>query len=292
MEVIRHATAAAMLAEAGEFLVAHEAEHNLQLGILLTIRDHPDAIPEPPYRATVRDATGIVLAAVRTPPRGVLLSEPGAEGDRLVAGGAALVRDLVAIDPAMYSAMGPAATLDAFVAPWCTAAGRVATTQMRERVYRLSRSIPPAGVPGRARLADEGDVTMLRAWLLAFQDEALPPGSPEPAPDELIRRWVRRDDRFAYLWEVDGRAVSLAVAGSRTPNGRRIGPVYTPPVDRGHGYASAVTAAASVDQLARGSRFCFLFTDLANPTSNAIYQRIGYEAVSDVAQVRFDPAGV
>jgi predicted GNAT family acetyltransferase len=152
--------------------------------------------------------------------------------------------------------------------------------------------IPPASVPGGWRLAGEGDGPMLRDWVLAFEAEALPAGSPQPAPDEMIGRWVRREDRFAYLWEADGRAVSVAVANSTTPNGRRIGPVYTPPGHRGHGYASAVTAAASADQLARGARFCFLFTDRMNPTSNAIYQRIGYEPVSDVDQVRFDPPPV
>ena len=93
----------------------------------------------------------------------------------------------------------------------------------------------------------------------------------------------------SHLWEADGRPVSLVVAGSRTPNGRRIGPVYTPPAQRGRGYAGALTAAASQDQLDRGAAFCFLFTDLANPTSNAIYRRIGYEPVTDVDQYRFGP---
>ena len=124
---------------------------------------------------------------------------------------------------------------------------------------------------------------------MAFYEEALPPGSARGETGELIERWVRRDDRFAYLWETDGRVVSLAVAGARTPNGRRIGPVYTPPGDRGRGYAGALTAAASQDQLDQGARFCVLLTDLANPTSNSIYRRIGYEPVSDVDLYRFEP---
>ena len=94
---------------------------------------------------------------------------------------------------------------------------------------------------------------------------------------------------MAYLWEVDGQAVSLVVAGSPTPNGIRIGPVYTPPVARRHGYASALTAAVSQEQIDRGNRYCFLYTDLANPTSNQIYQAIGYEPVTDVAQYSFAP---
>jgi predicted GNAT family acetyltransferase len=81
--------------------------------------------------------------------------------------------------------------------------------------------------------------------------------------------------------------VSLAGYGSPTPNGMRVGPVYTPPELRGRGYASAVTAAASHRAFASGKRFCFLFTNLANPTSNSIYQQIGYRPVLDVNVWRF-----
>ena len=81
--------------------------------------------------------------------------------------------------------------------------------------------------------------------------------------------------------------VSLAGFGSRTPNGIRVGPVYTPPERRGNGYASALVGRMTAALLEAGHRFCFLFTDLANPTSNGIYQRIGYEAVTDVDQYAF-----
>jgi len=75
-----------------------------------------------------------------------------------------------------------------------------------------------------------------------------------------------------------------------TPEGSRVGPVYTPSPLRGRGYASALVAAASQAQLGAGRRFCFLFTDLANPTSNEIYQAIGYEPVCDVDEYRFTAA--
>ena len=76
--------------------------------------------------------------------------------------------------------------------------------------------------------------------------------------------------------------------GGPTPNGIRIGPVYTPPEFRGRGYASACVAAASQLQLDAGRRFCFLFADLSNPTSNHIYQEIGYEPVGDVDRYVFE----
>jgi hypothetical protein len=82
--------------------------------------------------------------------------------------------------------------------------------------------------------------------------------------------------------------VSLAGWGGRTPNGVRIGPVYTPPEHRRRGYGSAVTAAVTAEQLAAGRTFCFLYTDLANPTSNKIYTEIGYELVCDAIDYAFE----
>jgi predicted GNAT family acetyltransferase len=73
----------------------------------------------------------------------------------------------------------------------------------------------------------------------------------------------------------------------KTPSGIRIGAVYTPPELRGRGYASALVAALSARLLAGGRRFCFLYTDLANPTANRIYARIGYERVCDAAEIAF-----
>jgi RimJ/RimL family protein N-acetyltransferase len=289
MEAARFETAAGLLAVAGDFLVAREAEHNLSLGILATLLDQPGTYTEPPYLATVSDAGRIVLVAVRTPPFGPVLSEPGCPPGDIDAAVGALIRDLHAASPVLPTVLGPPSTVEPFVRIWSTRTGQPARLEMAERIYRLSRVIPARPTVGSWRLADERDQALLREWLDAFHDEALPPGSPR-WNDAMIDRWVRRDDRFAYLWAAEGRIVSLVVAGSRTPNGRRIGPVYTPPAERGHGYAGALTAAASQDQLDRGARFCFLFTDLANPTSNAIYQRVGYEPVADVDQYRFDPA--
>jgi uncharacterized protein len=102
-------------------------------------------------------------------------------------------------------------------------------------------------------------------------------------------RWLARRGRSLHLWE-DGDVVSLAGTGGRTPNGIRIGPVYTPPDARRRGYASALVAAVSQAELDAGRRFCFLFTDLHNPTSNHIYQAIGYTPVRDVEAYAFGPA--
>jgi GNAT superfamily N-acetyltransferase len=185
--------------------------------------------------------------------------------------------------------MGPKPVVTSFVAGWKAATGRRATRALAERIFRLARVIPPPATAGSWRLARDGDESLLAAWVAAFQAEALPPDDPSLDVGAMVERWVRGVGRTAYLWEVDGRVVSLVAAGSPTPSGVRIGPVYTPPEERRHGYATALTAAASQHQLDRGRRFCFLFTDLANPTSNRIYRSIGYEPVTDVDEYRFSP---
>jgi uncharacterized protein len=158
---------------------------------------------------------------------------------------------------------------------------------MAERIFRADRVRAPRGVPGSMRRATPDDRSLLVEWLAAFQDEAMGGGRRFRPPEDAVEDYLTRGDNGGlYLWEDNG-PVSLAGCGSPTPNGVRIGPVYTPHERRGRGYASALTADLTSLLLASGRRFCFLFTDLANPTSNRIYQRIGYEPVADVDEYRF-----
>jgi hypothetical protein len=85
-----------------------------------------------------------------------------------------------------------------------------------------------------------------------------------------------------FVWD-DGRPVSMAAWAGRTGRGVRVNFVYTPPEYRRRGFASACVADLTQHLLAEGHAFCCLFTDLANPTSNSIYQKIGYRPVCDVS---------
>ena len=102
--------------------------------------------------------------------------------------------------------------------------------------------------------------------------------------EEGVRRTI--DEGNVHLW-VDAGPVSLAARGRRLPHGSSVGPVYTPPDKRGRGYASACVAALSQAILDGGADYCTLFTDLANPTSNRIYQRLGYQPLCDFTEYRF-----
>ena len=269
---------------ASAFLAEREAEHNLLLGICTAIRTTPEVFADdPPRFATVHDASGrIALASLRTPPFNQVLSEATdlEAVDALV--------DALATEP-LPGVLGPRQAAARFVERWADVSGRAARLAVAERIFRLDRVVPPARpATGGWRLAEPRDRQLIADWLLAFGAEAMPGESPPPDPLAVADRWISGRNRQVYLWEDEGRVVSLVGAGGRTPNGIRIGPVYTPPEDRARGYATSLTAAVSQDQLDRGRRFCFLFTDLANPTSNRIYQEIGYRPVADVDQYRFE----
>jgi predicted GNAT family acetyltransferase len=231
----------------------------------------------------VTDAGGRVVAAtLRTPPYNQVLSsvDDPAAVDQLV--------DALRDDP-LPGVLGPTEAAARFAVRWTEATGQAAHVQMAERIFRLERVIAPLRpASGSWRMAQPRDHDLLARWLVEFATEATPDAAPLPDATAAADRWIARRGRVAYLWEDGGEVVSWVGAGGETPHGIRIGPVYTPPPMRARGYASSLTAAASADQLEHGRRFCFLFTDLANPTSNKIYRAIGYEPVCDVDQYRFD----
>jgi hypothetical protein len=281
--VRHHASVDEFVAAAGSFLEAREAENNLLFGIASAIRATPEVFAdEPPRFATVTDDGGrVVGATLWTPPHNQVLSwiDDLAAVDALV--------DALRDEP-LPGVLGPVDAAARFAAGWTDATGRAARIEVAERIFRLERLVPPnRPAAGSWRIAEGRDRDLIARWLVEFMAEALPEAPPPPDPVAAADRWVERRGRVAYLWEAAGQVVSFVGAGGETPNGVRIGPVYTPAGNRRRGYASSLTAAASADQLAQERQFCFLFTDLANPTSNKIYQAIGYEPVCDVDQYRF-----
>jgi predicted GNAT family acetyltransferase len=224
----------------------------------------------------------VVAASLRTPPHNQVLSQVDDPSAVEV-----LVEALR--DEPLPGVLGPAGVAGAFAARLSERTGRHATLAVAERIFRVERVRQPARpASGGWRLAEPRDRETVAAWLQDFLAEALPGQPPAGEPLEVADRWIARRHRMLYLWEDHGAVVCLVGAGGQTPHGIRIGPVYTPPSERGRGYATSLTAAATADQLARGRRFCFLFTDLANPTSNRIYQSIGYEPVCDMDMYRFE----
>jgi len=264
-----------------DFLVAREAEHNLLFGITAGVRAGEYAAA--PYFAVVRDGERVVAAALRTPPFNLILSEID-DADAVPL----LVAEAAELWPDLPGVLGPKAHASRFALLWAERTGGAVMLHTAERAFRLGMVRSPRPIAGRVRLAELPDRSRITDWLVAFGAEALRQtqdvGRMEAYADRLI---ARLGGRSMYLWD-DGGPVSMALASAVTPHGSRVGAVYTPPELRRRGYASALVAAASQAQLDAGRRFCFLFTDLANPTSNRIYQAIGYEPVCDVDEYRFE----
>ena len=281
VEVRRHADAHAFLAHAGGFLAAREAEHNLILGISSRLRHEPRLYGEDPYLAVVEDGGRVVTAALRTPPHNLVLAELDDDGAV-----APLLEDVRSAFESLPGVLGPAEFAARFAAGWEVVSGARGRRAMAERIFRAHEVDVPEGVSGRMRPYEDADRQLAIRWAEAFVAEAMPV-APFESGEQFVERRQADPDAGLVLWE-DGPPVSLAGFGGATPNGIRVGPVYTPPELRRRGYASALTAALTRTLLEGGRRFCFLFTDLANPTSNSIYQRIGYEPVSDVDQWAFD----
>jgi GNAT superfamily N-acetyltransferase len=174
---------------------------------------------------------------------------------------------------------------EAFAQAWQHANGGGVRVHVNQRLYRLAElSWPDPAPDGAERTADDSDVPLLTEWFRAFAFEVRHMGR---AADQAADVRARVSYGGITIWEAGGQAVAIAGATRQVAGMARIGPVYTPPGSRGRGYGSAATAAASRRLLAAGAEDVLLYTDLANPVSNSIYQRIGYRAVEDRISLEF-----
>ncbi|MEU3840772.1 GNAT family N-acetyltransferase [Streptomyces sp. NPDC028635] len=274
------------LARVGAFLHSRPAAHTLPLSVTDALRHrglHAFGDGDPVFGALER-AGAVEAVFVRTPPwplHVTALPEPDADA-------AALAAHLAAegLDPSGVTA--DRATAAAFAAAWERRTGAAARVDKQQRLYRLAELAVPEPAPaGGPRVAAAGDRALLARWFTEF-GEAVGESAPADAG-----AWA--DARLAYggvtLWETpDGTPVAMAGVTRLIAGQVRVAPVYTPADLRGRGYAGAVTAEVSRSALAAGAGEVLLFTDLANPTSNALYQRIGYRPVADFTVWEFDTA--
>jgi RimJ/RimL family protein N-acetyltransferase len=265
----------AFLAAADDHLRADPVQHTVALTVLETLRQAgPNAFGDsPPVFGWHESASGGTDGAFfQTPPFPVLISSlPAGSADWLL-------DDLAASRPAPIGVNVTSADEPSVLAAWAALTGGTAVSRLRSRLHKLWVLTPPEPMPpGAARVADDGDRDLLVDWCTAFARETTA-GAPGRA-----ERMV--DDRLSHhgftLWESGGEPVSLAGLQREVAGVARVTDVYTPPAHRRRGYGGAVTAAVSRSALAAGASAVVLFTDLANPTSNALYQRLGYRAIGD-----------
>ncbi|MER7836317.1 GNAT family N-acetyltransferase [Streptomyces sp. NPDC096040] len=266
------------LARAHDFLHSRPDLHTVHLTVTQQLRSRGPSTygDQPPFLGFLTRGDGSVGAALlHTPPHALRTT-------RLTAGETeALAARLLTLGHPVPGFAAERATAEAFVAAWERLTGTPGKLRDLERLYRLGELTAPSPAPeGRARVAGPSDRDLLIRWYGGFVADAGVPGG-QDAGD-----WA--DFRLSYggitLWETpDGTPVSMAGVTPTVAGQARIAPVYTPRELRGRGYAGAVTAEVSRAALARGVGEVLLVTDLANPTSNALYQRLGYRQVADWA---------
>lgn len=276
MDLVTWCRANSFLDRASPALLRAESENNLPLGVAAQVAaaaDGPRA-----FFATVERGSDVIGTLVWTPPHRMLLSLLGELDASRVAEGLA-ARGLA---PAGVHARTDVAT--AFASTFSARTGRAARVDHAERLYEATDVASPAGVPGGLRCANENDQSVLGAWVRSFLVEA---GLGEVSPDRgraMAAQRIARGELF--VWE-DRVLVAMAALTRPTPSGVAVNFVFTPPEQRGRGYAKACVAALTHRELARGRRAVCLNADLANPISNQVYRRIGFQAVVDLLAIDF-----
>jgi RimJ/RimL family protein N-acetyltransferase len=224
------------------------------------------------------DGDRITGAVSCTPPYGLLLAVApnGSEGP--------LVKALRERGVSLPSVNSDADAAARFAEARVAGSNLAASVSMRNRFYSLASLVPLSPEPtGEPRRAEPTDLDLIMRWWDAFVVEAH--AGPVAITREIFDRRIA--DGLLWLWNVNGTPVSFAGRNQTVAGVARVGPVYTPAEHRRRGYGAAATVACTQDALDRGAERVVLFTDLANPTSNAIYQQIGYRPVSDRVIIEF-----
>lgn len=265
------------MAQAGEWL-AREPVRNNVVATLLHAR-HSGKVPVEADLTLIRvlDRAGeVVGVAIRTPPRPMLLGELAP--DAVVP----LAEQVATAMPEVRGFFGPMPATRALAESVAARIGGRARKSHGSGRYVLQQVKPPVGVAGSARLAQPQDRDLLVRWSIAFFGEVGDPFDPS-----LVD--LRLNAGLMWVWQVGGELVSVAALTEAVAGVERVNHVYTPDGSRRNGYAGALVAELATQVLRRG-HMPMLYADLANPTSNRVYQAIGFEKLDECATWEIEAA--
>lgn len=280
MDVQQHRDPRTFQALAEPFYATDTLRHTVALTVMARFLGMNRA--QQPVMATLHDDDNSLMGvALRTPPWPVIVSGLPTAPDLLET----FLTRWLEFDPELPGVSGPIEHAEAVAGVWTRRTGGTTNVTLASRLFQLGDLTPPS-TPGQAREATRDDLDLLVKWREDFEIEAhgyaRDPGDGAAA----IGRMFDIGDSV-ILWEDRGNPVAWAIASAPIGGMSRVGPVYTPPEHREHGYGSAVTAAVSQHVRDAGARDVILFTDITNPTSNSIYQKIGYRPVYDSTELEF-----
>jgi predicted GNAT family acetyltransferase len=274
MKVQYYKNVAKFLSSVGKYLYEDEALHEGILGMANAIKRRPQLFPkETLWFCSIGTGNEINAAAMSAREPAIIVEYFSGNikdiTDELVKTVAGAFKNIQAV-------RGGKTLVDAFIAKWCRSQNVKIKFKMEQKLYRLDKVNDVPLSPGRMRVATMAEKELVLDWFHHFHMDV---GGEEREGWEatvlpaLEAGWV-------FFWE-DGKPVSMATKTMPTDNGMSVGGVYTPPELRGKGYATSCVAELSRNILQSGKKFCRLTTDLANPTSNSIYIKIGYKPIGD-----------
>lgn len=270
-----------------DILMRHEAQNKLLLGNLIMGNKGQDKAswrnPKKWLMATVRDEKNILLTALMTPPYNLTLY--ATDNDINDEGIKCLVEGLKNYN--IPGVITEKILAEKFAKEYAKQKNVGYETLMNQRTFQLTEVNSEIKRIGTLRLLNEKDLSFFPFWLEAFHASETYGKKEMPMPEnnQLYNYYIGQ--KSIYILEVGGLPVSMAALVRELDSAIGVSMVYTPPYLQNKGYASSCVAQISELALTRGFKKCVLNTDLLNPTSNSIYQKVGYEPVCDVLLLNF-----
>lgn len=218
----------------------------------------------------IRNEKEIAAIGMMTPPRPLLIYLKNPEASEV------LIDNIHKNFVSYNKIVGESNSVDAFLETFLKRKGTSCHNRMDQGVFRCTKVKEPEKTPGKLIPADSSLEELLADWSNLFDIECNL-GSNKELAKKSTKLLISRKE--FYVWQLNGIPVSMAVCRGQTPNGLRVGRVYTPKEYRGRGIASNLVAEIAKNVHQKGNKYAFLYTDLSNPTSNKIYQKIGFEKI-------------
>ncbi|HST86033.1 MAG TPA: GNAT family N-acetyltransferase [Kineosporiaceae bacterium] len=280
MDVLAFADAAAFAEQVGPVIERYPAFAS----ILATNLDQSIHRPDDDARwFLIRDGEQAIGAAMHTTGFGLFLTPLPDRGAGAATSVLVEALQRAGVRPSVVNV--PRGLTEPFLDVWEQRTGVKGRLTASSRLYEIESPPAPPTAGGTARLGSAADLDVASRWTQEFHQEA-DPGRPPIDAERAVRRRLARG-RLLF-WDHDGRPVSMAGVGRPIAGVARIGGVYTAKPHRRQGFGAAVTVAATRQGFDDGADRCVLYADLANPTSNGIYQAIGYRPIGDNATITFD----
>ncbi|TCJ86648.1 UNVERIFIED_ORG: hypothetical protein EDC93_1011325 [Bacillus cereus] len=254
--------------EVTPFLEKNEQENNLILGVLQMVQ-------QPIFMGVVKQEEEIAVVFLQTEEKKqiIVATSEIAEEDIVE-----LAKELTKVYPNVPGLIGNKKVVQRLAEEIAAIENKKTNVAMEQGIYELKQVQKKWNGDGIFREVSSEELPLIEQWIYQFCEDVKLPTTKEEAK-ETAHTLIT--NRCLFGLEVEGNLVSVAAKTRPTTNNITVNFVYTPKEARKKGYASSCVAALSQRMLDGGYKTTTLYTDLANPTSNKIYQEIGYEQIAE-----------